>query len=491
MSSKANNKTKGWFPGGKWSFLVMMTIIVFALALTWSKDLGTAEATRVLAGISVPGRDLSNVGREEGVAALRDLEAVMAEWVVTIRLDDQTWPATPAELGFSLNAETTMDRALAVRDQFNTFERLQSHFYPVNRLLCLDVEIDEDVFAAYLAGITAGLTGAPVDATLNIRDDDTVEILPGRPGRTLETEQAKAYLADALSQGQVPDLHLELVVQQPAVTVEQITALGIERLVGKTSTTFKEPSGPRAHNVRTAAAKLDRLLLGPGQELSFNEVVGPRSAERGYRTAPVIIGNKFDEGLGGGVCQVSSTLYKAALLANMAVVERHNHSLAVSYIDLGLDAAVAYGLLDLVMRNDYPGHLLFKTEVKGNVLTVKVFGSAPLDREISLTTAVTSIIEPEIIYTPDPELLPGEEQVLEKGARGYRAKAARLVSKGGQVVSREELPNSYYRPLNREVLQGEDVETIGTPGVEESGIPDVEMGIDAEEADEAAELQLS
>ena len=110
---------------------------------------------------------------------------------------------------------------------------------------------------------------------------------------------------------------------------------------------------------------------------------------------------------------------------------------------------------------------------------------------LSLTTAVTSIIEPEIIYTPDPELLPGEEQVLEKGARGYRAKAARLVSKGGQVVSREELPNSYYRPLNREVLQGEDVETIGTPGVEESGIPDVEMGIDAEEADEAAELQLS
>jgi vancomycin resistance protein YoaR len=173
--------------------------------------------------------------------------------------------------------------------------------------------------------------------------------------------------------------------------------------------------------------------------------------------APVIIGNKFDEGMGGGICQVSSTAYKAALLAGMAVVERHNHSLTVSYIDLGLDAAVVYGMLDLKLRNDSAAHVLLKTFVHGNVLTVKIFGSVIPDRKISLASAVIEVFEPEELRVVDPELLAGVEEVTEKGARGYKVTTKRMVAEGGVAVTTEQLPSSYYRPINRVITVGEQM----------------------------------
>ena len=457
MTKKEKLGMFGKYFGVKWLLLTIAILVISGLALGWAMDLGTAEATRVAAGVSVPGRDLSNVEREQGIAILKDLEEVMGEWTVYLRLDDVTWQARPGELGFSLAAERTMDRALAVREQLNALQRLQSHFYPVHRQLELDVDIDDDILNNYLAGITADIISEPVDATFVINEDDTVTVIPGQPGRRLVVEQVKERLILNLSQGQVPEVQLELEVVPPTVNEAQVRGLGLEGLVAKASTTFKEPGGPRAHNIRNAAARLDGLLLAPGQALSFNETVGPRTGERGYRMAPVIIGNKFDEGMGGGICQVSSTAYKAALLAGMAVVERHNHSLTVSYIDLGLDAAVVYGMLDLKLRNDSEAHVLLKTSVDGSLLTVKIFGTVIPDRKISLASAVIEVFEPEELRVVDPELLAGVEEVTEKGARGYKVTTKRIVVEGGTTVTTEQLPSSYYRSINRVITVGEQV----------------------------------
>lgn len=455
MTGKDKSGIFGEYPRIKLLLLTIAVLVISGLALGRMIDLGTAEATRVAAGVSVPGRDLSNVEREEGIALLHDMGEVMKDWTVYFRLDDHSWQTTTGELGFSLDAELTMDRALAVREQLNALERLQSRFYPVNRQVNLDVNFDDRVLNNYLTGITAGITSEPVDATFIIHKDDTVEVTPGQPGRKLVVSQVKEQLILNLSQGHVPEVKLELEVIPPKVTESQVRGLGLEGLVAMASTTFKEPGGPRADNIRNAASRLDGVLLAPGQVLSFNETVGPRTAERGYRIAPVIIGNKFDEGMGGGVCQVSSTAYKAALLAGLAVVERHNHSLAVSYIDLGLDAAVVYGMLDLKLRNDSAAHVLLKTNVEGSLMTVKIFGTVKPDRKISLASAVIEVMEPEELRVADPELPAGVEEVTEKGARGYKVTTKRIVAVGDAEVITEQLPGSLYRPLNRVIAVGE------------------------------------
>ena len=124
------------------------------------------------------------------------------------------------------------------------------------------------------------------------------------------------------------------------ITEEDLKKLKIEKLYGQFTTWFNPAKKSRTQNIIKAAQALNDYFLAPGQEFSFNEVVGPRTKEAGYNEAPIILNNQFVEGIGGGVCQVSSTLYNVLLRTNLPITERHPHSLPVRYVPKGMDAAV-------------------------------------------------------------------------------------------------------------------------------------------------------
>ncbi len=191
--------------------------------------------------------------------------------------------------------------------------------------------------------------------------------------------------------------------------------------------------------------------------------MGPRSQEAGYKDAPIILNENLVPGLGGGVCQVSSTLYNAVLLANLEVTERVNHSLPVPYVPLGRDATVVYGAVDLKFVNTTPSYIYLKAPVRGSRITIKIYGNTRYKRRVEIYTKTVKVFEPKKKYEQDPNLEAGKEVVKQAGKRGYRVETERWVWNNG-AVTREALPASLYKPRDEIVAVGtKPVPTTVTP----------------------------
>jgi len=144
-------------------------------------------------------------------------------------------------------------------------------------------------------------------------------------------------------------------------------------LLGSATTRFNHREVSRVHNIRKAAAAIDGYVLGPGETFSFNGVVGPRTTAKGFRTARVIVNKKYVEGVGGGICQVSSTLFMAVRKSRLVIVERYGHSLAVGYVPRGSDATVAWGSKDFKFRNNYGFPVVIRASVQGGRMTISIY----------------------------------------------------------------------------------------------------------------------
>lgn len=200
-------------------------------------------------------------------------------------------------------------------------------------------------------------------------------------------------------------------------------------LLGTFATTLIGSLPTRTDNIRLAAGALDGTLLEPGEVLSFNQVVGPRSAERGYQAAPVILREARDVQVGGGVCQVASTLFDAALLAGLEPTERHRHSYSVNYVPPGQDATIAWGARDLKIRNVLEHRVRIRVEVLGSTLTARVEGQSAPAAEYELSTV-------------SRDLAP----VAEDGGSGLEVELYRIERIDGREVGRALIHRDVYPP---------------------------------------------
>jgi vancomycin resistance protein YoaR len=200
--------------------------------------------------------------------------------------------------------------------------------------------------------------------------------------------------------------------------------------LGAFSTTLVGSLPDRTHNVQLAAGALDGAVLRPGEELSFNRLVGARTAERGYRPAPVILREVRQIQVGGGVCQVASTLLDAALLAGLTVVERHRHSSPVDYVALGEDATIAWSVKDLRLRNDLDQDVRLRIEVLGSTLAARLEAGEETGETFELVT-----LERESPAPDDVAGLPGRDVEL------YRVRA-----RDGEELARELVHRDHYPP---------------------------------------------
>ncbi|MDF2725847.1 MAG: VanW family protein, partial [Paenibacillus sp.] len=232
----------------------------------------------------------------------------------------------------------------------------------------------------------------------------------------------------------------------PVVTLDTLKAQGINRKIAEYSTTFPGSVAGRVHNIQATAAAIHDKLLAPGEKFDYSTVVHATEKQIGYREAPVIFNGKLVPGVGGGICQVSSTLYNAVLLAGLKVNERRNHSLPVSYVPLGQDATYADGYINFTFTNSSGSYLLIRTVVDASKITVKLFGSLPDTITYAVESQVLQTIEPPVKYVRNPLLPEGKQVVLQQGKPGYVVDTYRSRMDNGAVVSKERLSHDTYEP---------------------------------------------
>jgi len=305
------------------------------------------------------------------------------------------------------------------------------------------------------------LNKPPVNAEFIRTSRTTYEITPHQMG--LKLDRAKlmevvSYLENR-ENDEFEEIQLPVEFIAPEITEEDLRSRLFRDTLSSYTTYFSTNSVNnynRSINIRLAAESIDGTLLLPGEEFSFNKIVGPRTAERGYKTAHVFVAGQIRDGTGGGVCQVSTTLYNAVLRANLKVTERHNHMFTVGYVPLGHDAAVSYGYADLVFTNTtaYPLQIIAKVS-SNNALTftIKSTNDYP-GLKVKLATKTISTTPVKVIYIDDNTLPRGTETVLEKGMDGYVVDTYIRVYNGDTLIKEEKLHRSVYQLYPRKILRG-------------------------------------
>jgi len=238
---------------------------------------------------------------------------------------------------------------------------------------------------------------------------------------------------------------VQLPLREAPKRVSDEALQGIREVVAQYTTKFSLAQRDRVENIRVASGLLDGTILMPGDHMSFNETVGRRTPERGFRVAGVYRNGRHDFDFGGGICQVSTTLYNAALLSNLAITTRNNHSMPVPYVPLGRDAAVSYGSLDLELMNRGVTPVAISQLVVGNKITFYVLGQRTPGQSVKvLPGKVQSWPRTEkLVY--DARLAVGKRRVVDKGGARHRLTTTRVVYVNGVELRREPLGVSYYR----------------------------------------------
>ncbi len=243
------------------------------------------------------------------------------------------------------------------------------------------------------------------------------------------------------------------VITMPGKTKEELEEKLFNATLGKYTTDFSSSSANRAYNVSLASDSINDTILMPGDEFSYNNTIGNPNAERGYKIAGIYENGKTSEGVGGGICQVSSTLYSAVLYADLEIVERHNHSLTVAYVPNGQDATVSYGVIDFRFKNntEYPVKV---TSVSNNrKLTVSIVGTEyEPERTVKLSHTQISSTPPTDNEQIDETLPAGTRKVVSKGKTGYVVDTYKTVYENGVEKSSQRITRSNYRMVPNEVL---------------------------------------
>jgi vancomycin resistance protein YoaR len=300
---------------------------------------------------------------------------------------------------------------------------------------------------SYFARLSRAVDRRPRNADYAVTPGGRVTVVPGASGRELDVAATgEALLEAAISRGR-REAGLVVRTVEPELTTREARRYGITRLIS-TFTTPYAGDADRIHNLQLAVSLLDGTLIGPGDGFSFNDVVGPRTEERGFRPAPVIMNGEYKEGIGGGVSQVATTVFNAAWEAGLKITDRTAHELYISRYPAGRDATVNFPDLDLRFVND-TGNWLFMRGVAGETGIAITLLGAPTDRRVvSKAGPLRVVAPPRVKKIPDPTLFEGRRVLVESGEPARSITVRRTVYEGGRVLYSETWTTTYRSEPN-------------------------------------------
>ena len=319
----------------------------------------------------------------------------------------------------------------------------------------IKVSLNDEVVADLVKTWNSNIAIDYVNASLQVDKEQGLIVTPSVSGQavdinaTLENLPLEIMLDNIIEEYEVPIVLQEI---RPEVIADDLRNMGE---LATYTTWYKVAEIDRSHNLKISSDSINGTILFPEEIFSFNEVVGKRSYATGYRDAMVIVGGLFEPGLGGGICQVSSTIYNTALLAGMEIVERHNHALAVAYIPLGQDATVTYGIQDFRFKNNTKSPIYIQSFANNGKLTITIYGDISYKQKIEVSHVVDNVIAYTEVEKIEENMAEDEVKVETYGAPGYVVRSFRtFYDNNGNKIRTENLATDRYLPLNKVVKMG-------------------------------------
>lgn len=516
-------------------FIIITIIVVILLALSTGFALININNENIVAGITIDGIKVQGLSKEQLKELIENKVEEKINNEIKIYVDNEEQNILLSQIELTYNIEKTIEEAYQVgrgKNIFvNNFELIKTMLLGKN--INLEFKCNENLLNNIIKDIKNKIPNAVVNPTFCIEKDELI-ITRGKKGLTIDenelknkiigkfnlsanedikvltfmtepedinieniydevhTEVQDAYYttnpfqiyaevkgidfdieaAKEILKEEKEEYIIALTITEPQKTTADIGTEAFPDKLSTFSTRYDATNLTRTTNLRIAVNKINGVVVMPGETFSYNKTLGKRTAEAGYKDAAGYSGGKVVQMIGGGICQISSTLYDAVVYANLEIVERHNHAFTTSYLGAGKDATVVYGSLDFQFKNSRKYPIKIESYIQNGIATVNIYGiKEENEYEVEISTTILNYIPYSVIYEDDATLESGKEIVTQGGQKGCKSITYKILKQNGKEVSRSVLSTDTYSPMNKYITRGTKGSTSASapviPGVAE------------------------
>ncbi|MBX4258286.1 VanW family protein [Clostridium estertheticum] len=412
----------------------------------------------ILPGVKIENEDLTGKTRKEAQTIINDKYAseVMKK-KITIVTDEKKYIIDYKMLEAKYNVDQTVEQALTYGKDRNMFQKYKAITHPVSKQIKLTFEYNDKAVDKILKGIAKDIDKKAKNATITKDSGEQFVVTNDVIGKQLEVDKLKTDIKIKIDAGvSKDDDYIKAAVKDIKPKISEAALKTVNTRISRYTTNFGSSSEGRATNIALATGSINGKLLMPGDVFSFNDVVGERTALRGYKAAGVIIGDKLEQGLGGGICQVSSTLYNAMLSTSIVSVERIHHTISSGYIPKGQDATVDYGNLDYKFKNTFEYPIYIEGFLSNGNIHFNIYSNSTLTkRTYEIVNEVSEPTDPKTETIKDPTMYRGQSEIVKTGYAGFKVKVTRKTYENGNLVNTEIINQDTFHVIN-------EVKKVGT-----------------------------
>lgn len=422
------------------------------------------KGDNIYSGITIDGIDVGGLSKEDAKEKILTAKASELEGKnINVAVEDKNYNFELKNLDHKMDVDKAVNEAYdyaregELEERYNKFETLKENPLNIN----IDKEIDYSHVDEFVSKIASETNSDAVNAEFSV-NNGKITSTESKEGKKLNSEKLKNDIIDAINDSK-ETVTASVETIEPEKKHSELEK--INGLIGSFTTDISTSSNERKTNIRVSSDTVSKKLLLPGESFNFNNAIGDVTAAKGYKNAHVLKGGEYEDGLGGGMCQTSTTLYNALIRAGVKIIERHPHSRAASYVPKGQDCAVWRGTKNLRFKNDFDFPIYIDSSVTKSKVTFYVYGDkTKKDYDISFKSEIVEVIKSETIEKVDPSLKPGERVVDFKGYDGYRVVTNKIITKDGKVISNKQFTKNYYPKRDTIVRVSEKSADIDSSG---------------------------
>ena len=509
-----------------WIFIVTALIIVLAI-LSTGFALINMNNSNIIAGVKIDEINLQGLSKEDAKSVINKKIEEKLSQEIKIKVDEEEYTLALSQIELKYNVDEAVEQAYNIGRGgnifVNNFKILKSKILGTN--IEIKKEFNEELLNSFINEINSKIPNGVKQATYCI-EGETLIITKGTDGLTIDTDELKQEIINNANlsnlkeivlktkEGKPEPINIEkiyeevhteakdayyttnpftvipevngidfdlenakkileedkeeyeipVIITKPNKTVKDIGTSAFPDRLSTFKTRYNASLTSRTNNLKLAANKINGTVVMPGEIFSYNKTVGKRTVEAGFTDAAGYQGGKVVDMIGGGICQISSTLYDAVVYANLEIVERHNHMFLTSYVGAGKDATVVYGRLDFRFKNTRNYPIMIKTSVQSGIAQIDIYGiKEEKEYEIEISSTILSYIPYSVVYEDNPNWEVGREKVTQGGSQGCKSKTYKIMKLNGVEVSRTVLSTDTYDPMNKYITRGTKQTTPSTP----------------------------
>lgn len=446
---------KRWLLWTGFALVVVCGIVLFNINNVVKRD-------TIYDGIFIDEIDMSVKSKEDALKTLQDKkETELKGKKMNLKGKDKQYDIKLEDIGFEYEYKKAVDDAYELARKGNLFERYKKikQIRKDKNKIELKSNYDEKKIEEKVTMIAKEIDTEAIDSKFDLKNGN-ISVTDGKDGYKIDEKALISKIKENIYK--LDDINIPIDTVKPKYTKEYYS--NINGVIGEASTSFNSSGPGRVNNIKISARAFNGRIVHPGENISYNSTLGPVNTQTGYQDAPVIVAGDLQAGVGGGICQTSTTLYNALLRADLTVTERSHHSIPSAYMDKGLDAVVVGDYLDLKFRNDFDYPIYISSWISGKTVYFKVYGDKKnRDYTIEMQPKITNVIPHKVREIVKKDMKPGTRKVAQQGRDGYKVITYKHKIKDGKIVETKQISSDYYKERETIYHIGPKVQVLVKP----------------------------